>query len=330
MATRPSTPSLTPSQKFSAQQVANTAIRYAMVGVLVLVMIFFATSQPRFATTDNLLTILTAAAPFAFISLGQTLVILTGGIDLSVGSVIAVSAMSAAWVSIHLHLPVGLLVVVPLLVGLVAGSVNGFVVAIVKVPPFVATLGMMTLASGFAYVIGHGAPINGLQSDFGTIANTKILGFTIPVVVMVVLIIALGVIMRRTSWGLRVYAVGGNELATRIAGVNANRILFSVYAISGTLAGLSGIMLASRTINGAPTTGTGYELDSIAAVVIGGASLAGGRGTIWGTTIGLFLIQILNNGLDILIVPSYWQKVIKGALIVTAVAIDVWAARRRK
>jgi len=330
MATTAQVTSQLTASRFSAQQVANAAIRYAMVGVLVLVMIFFATSQPRFATANNMLTILTAAAPFAFISLGQTLVILTGGIDLSVGSVIAVSAMSAAWVSVHLHLPIPVLVLVSLLVGLVAGSVNGVVVSVLKVPPFVATLGMMTLASGFAYVIGRGAPINGLQSNFGNIANTKIIGFTIPVVLMVVLIIAFGLIMRRTAWGLRVYAVGGNELATRIAGVNANRILFSVYAISGTLAGLSGIMLASRTINGAPTTGTGYELDSIAAVVIGGASLAGGRGTIWGTTIGLFLIQILNNGLDILIVPSYWQKVIKGALIVTAVAVDVWAARRRK
>jgi len=316
--------------RFSAQQVANAAIRYAMVGVLVLVMIFFASSQPRFATTNNLLTILTAAAPFAFISIGQTLVILTGGIDLSVGSVIAVCAMSAAWTSVHLHLPIGVLIFIALAVGFLAGAINGLVVSRIKVPPFVATLGMMTLASGFAYVIGSGAPINGLQSDFGSIANTKVFGFTIPVIAMVVLIVALGLIMRRTAWGLRVYAVGGNELAAKIAGINTNRILFSVYAISGTLAGLAGIMLASRTINGAPTTGTGYELDSIAAVVIGGASLAGGRGTIWGTTIGLFLIQILNNGLDILIVPSYWQKVIKGALIVTAVAVDVWAARRRQ
>ncbi len=328
--TVPTTP-VVQEKRFTAQTLSNVAIRYAMVGVLVLVMVFFAIRMPRFATPDNLFTILTAAAPFALISLGQTLVILTGGIDLSVGSVIAVGAMTAAWTAVNFEgLPIGLTVLVSVLIGLIAGAVNGIVVAVVKVPPFVATLGMMTLASGFAYVIGNGAPINGLPSNFGDLANTKIGPLTIPVIVMIVSIVVIGLMMRRTSYGLRVYAVGGNELAAKIAGVKTNWILFSVYAISGGLAGLSGIILASRTINGAPTTGTGYELDSIAAVVIGGASLSGGRGTAWGTVIGLFLIQILNNGLDILTVPAYWQKVIKGALIVIAVAIDVWAARRRK
>jgi ribose transport system permease protein len=135
--------------------------------------------------------------------------------------------------------------------------------------------------------------------------------------------------MRRTSYGMRVYAVGGNRTAAEIAGVNARRVLFSVYAISGLLAGLSGVMLASRVISGPPTLGSGYELDAIAAVVIGGASLMGGRGTVWGTALGLLLIQTLNNGLDILIVPAYWQSVIKGVLIVAAVAVDVWSVRRR-
>jgi len=325
-----STSPVVAEKRFTPQQAANLAIRYAMVGVLVIVMAFFAIRMPRFATPDNLFTILTAAAPFALIALGQTLVILTGGIDLSVGSVIAMGAMMAAWTSVNFSLPIPVLVVVSLLVGLIAGSVNGIVVAVVKVPPFVATLGMMTLGSGVAYVIGNGAPINGLQSNFGSIANSRVAGLTIPVLLMIVGIVGFGIMMRRTAYGLRIYAVGGNELAAKIAGVKTNWILFSVYAISGALAGLAGIVLASRTINGAPTTGTGYELDAIAAVVIGGASLAGGRGTVWGTAVGLFLIQILNNGLDILTVPAYWQKVIKGALVVIAVAIDVWAARRRK
>jgi ribose transport system permease protein len=310
--------------------VAKTiAIRYAMVLVLLLVICFFAYRSARFATFENVGTILIAAAPFALIALGQTLVILTGGIDLSVGSVIALSAMSGALFAKTFPEAIWLAVLVSVLVGLAAGSINGFVVSVIKVPPFIATLGMLTLASGLAYVVGSGAPINGLPAGFGAIANTQILGLTIPVILMVVGIVGMGVIMRRTAFGMRIYAVGGNELAARIAGIKTGRVLFSVYAISGALAGLSGVMLASRVITGSPSLGQGYELDAIAAVVIGGASLLGGRGSVWGTALGLLLIQTLNNGLDILTVPAYWQDVIKGVLIVAAVAVDVWATKRR-
>jgi ribose transport system permease protein len=215
------------------------------------------------------------------------------------------------------------------LAGLIAGAVNGFVVARLNVPPFIATLGMLTLASGVAYVIGGGAPINGLPASYGMWANTGVGGFTIPVILMIVAILAFAFIMRRTTYGLRVYAIGGNRLAAEIAGVRSRSILFSVYAISGLLAGLSGLMLSSRVITGAPNLGQGYELDAIAAVVIGGASLMGGRGTVWGTAIGLLLIQTINNGLDLLLVPAYWQNVIKGIIIVAAVTVDVWAAKRR-
>lgn len=214
-------------------------------------------------------------------------------------------------------------------VGFLAGAVNGFLVARVNVPPFIATLGMLTTASGLAYVVGGGAPINGLPDNFGNIANTKIFGLQIPVIVMIIGIIVLALVMRRSAYGMRIYAVGGNPVAAEIAGIKVKRILFSVYAISGLLAGLSGVMLSSRVISGPPNLGQGYELDAIAAVVIGGASLAGGRGSIWGTALGLLLIQTLNNGLDILVVPAYWQKVIKGILIVAAVAVDVWSSRRR-
>ena len=165
-------------------------------------------------------------------------------------------------------------------------------------------------------------------ADFGKIANTQILGLQIPVIVMILGILVLALVMARTSYGMRIYAVGGNPVAAQIAGVKTGRILFSVYALSGLLAGLSGVMLASRVISGPPNLGQGYELDAIAAVVIGGASLLGGRGSIWGTALGLLLIQTLNNGLDILVVPAYWQSVIKGVLIVAAVAVDVWSARR--
>lgn len=303
-------------------------IRHIMVVVMLLIVAFFAYRSARFATPDNLTNILIAAAPFALIALGQTLVILTGGIDLSVGSVMAASAMAAAWTAKNAGGDLFLPLAAAVITGLLAGSINGLIVSRLEVPPFITTLGMLTLASGIAYVIGNGAPINGLPARFGAFANTQVLGLTLPVILMIVAILSLAFIMKRTNYGLRVYAIGGNRLAAEIAGVRSRRILFSVYAISGVLAGLSGLMLASRVITGAPNLGQGYELDAIAAVVIGGASLMGGRGTIWGTAIGLLLIQTINNGLDLLLVPSYWQNVIKGVIIVAAVGVDVWAARR--
>lgn len=338
MATNPSTtvepPVVGATEKPAKKRVTwstveGFAVRHAMVVVMLFVIAFFLYKSARFGTMDNLTTILIAAAPFALIALGQTLVILTGGIDLSVGSVIAASAMGAAYVAKSSDGNLPLTILVALLVGLAAGAINGFVVSRMNVPPFIATLGMLTLASGAAYVIGGGAPINGLPASFGSIANTEVLGMKVPVLLMLLCILGFAILMRRTSYGLRVYAVGGNRLAAEIAGVKSRRVLFSVYTISGLLAGASGLMLASRVNSGAPNLGGGYELDAIAAVVIGGASLMGGRGTIWGTAIGLLLIQTLNNGLDLLIVPSYWQDVVKGVLIVLAVAIDVWASKRR-
>ncbi|MDT5238093.1 MAG: ribose transport system permease protein [Mycobacterium sp.] len=318
-----------PVRLFSREWFAGVALRYSMVIVMLLVIMYFSYRSARFSTPENLVTILVAAAPFALIALGQTLVVLTGGIDLSVGSVIAVSAMASAATAKANPGQVWLTVLVAMVVGLAVGCVNGILVSRINVPPFIATLGTLTAGSGLAYVIGGGAPINGLPAEFGSIANTKILGLQIPVLVMIIGIVVLAVVMKRTTYGMRVYAVGGNRNAAEIAGINAKNVLFSVYAFSGLLAGISGVMLASRVISGPPNLGQGYELDAIAAVVIGGASLMGGRGTIWGTVLGLFMIQTLNNGLDILVVPAYWQDVIKGVLIVAAVAVDVWSNRRR-
>lgn len=322
-------PEVEEGRGWTRERVINLLIRNAMVIVLLMVMVFFATQNERFLSVNNARTILIAAAPFALVALGQTIVILTGGIDLSVGSVIAISAMTGAWISVNYPEMVWAAILVAIMVGTLVGLVNGLVISRLSVPPFVATLGTLTAASGLAYAIGGGAPINGLPQAFGSLANTRLLGFQLPVFFMIAGFVILGVIMRYTTWGLRVYAVGGNRKAAEVAGVNAKRVLTSVYVISGMLAGISGVILASRVISGPPNLGSGYELYAIAAVVIGGASLMGGRGTVWGTLVGLLLIQTLNNGLDIMVVPAYWQKVISGALIVAAVAVDVWASRRR-
>lgn len=314
--------------RWTRTRVEELLIRNSMVIVLLLVMCYFSYESARFATLPNAKTILIAAAPFALVAFGQTLVILTGGIDLSVGSVIAVSAMTGAKLAVTYPDQLWLAVAAAIGVGILAGFINGIIISRLNVAPFVATLGMLTAGSGVAYVIGDGAPINGLPAEYGKIANTEILGLQAPVIVMIVGFIVLATVMKRTAFGLRVYAVGGNRVAADVAGVNTQRTLTAVYVISGALAGVSGVILSSRVISGPPNLGAGYELDAIAAVVIGGASLMGGRGTIWGTLLGLLLIQTLNNGLDILIVPSYWQAVISGVLIVAAVAVDMWATRR--
>jgi len=316
--------------RWDRTRVVNLLLRNLMVLVVVGVAVYFSLARPQFATVANMRTILIAAAPFALIALGQTLVILTGGIDLSVGSVVALSAMTSAALSVGHPERMVLAAAAGILAGLVAGLISGVVVAYVNVPPFVSTLGMLSVASGLAYAIGRGAPINGLPIEWGGIADAEILGVQVPVLVMIAGFLILGIMMSRTAWGMRVYAVGGNRTAAEVAGVNTRRILTSVYAISGMLAGMSGVILSSRVISAAPYLGKGYELNAIAACVIGGASLAGGRGTVWGTMLGLLLIQTLNNGLDIMVVPAYWQTVISGALIVTAVAVDMVAAKRSK
>jgi len=316
------------SQTWNRDRVVSLLIRNAMVLVLLVVIGYFSVQNDGFLTLMNLRTILIAAAPFALITLGQTLVILTGGIDLSVGSVIALSAMTAAKYNVAHPKQIWLAIFIGIFVGLVAGAINGIVVSYLNVTPFITTLGMLTIASGLAYVTGDGAPINGLADDWGNLANTTLFGFQTPVYVMAAGFIILGIVMTKTTFGMRIYAVGGNRLASEVAGVNPKRILMSVYCISGTLAGISGVILSSRVISGAPNLGQGYELSAIAACVIGGASLVGGRGTVWGSFLGLFLIQTLKNGMDILIIPDYWQRVISGVLIVAAVTVDMWAAKR--
>ncbi|MCC2032607.1 ABC transporter permease [Microbacterium allomyrinae] len=316
------------SRRFSVKTAQSFLIKRSMLLIMILVVVYFSATNARFGTLDNLQSILLAAAPFALIAFGQTLVILTGGIDLSVGSTIALSAMVAAWMAQANPDQLGLAFAAAIATGVVVGLANGALVAFLHVPPFIATLALLTTASGLAYVIGNGAPINGLPPAFGDLAKFKLFELPLAVIVMIVGFIVLLVLTTRTTYGTRIYAVGGNPQAASIAGVRVPAVLLSVYVVSGLLAATSGVLLSSRVIAGTPSLGSGYELDAIAAVVIGGASLMGGRGSLWGTAIGLLLIQTLNNGLDLMLVPSYWQAVIKGALIAAAVAVDVAATRR--
>ncbi len=296
----------------------------AMAVVLILIVLMFSVLSPRFATVSNGQTILELASVLALLAIGQTFVILTGGIDLSVGSVVALTGVVAAKIvqgNPDMFIPA---ILGGVGVGLLCGLVNGTLVAYARVPSFIVTLGMMTFASGMAYYISNGSPVSNLPKNYLSISTLNLAsegGFQlkIPVVLMVIGFVVAWIILTKTAYGMRIYAVGGNSMASRIAGVRVRWVLVSAYAISSTLAGLAGVILAARVTAGIPATGTGYELDSIAAVVVGGASLSGGIGTIGGTALGLFLIQTLNNGFDIMNISSFVQKMIKGALIVGAV-----------
>jgi ribose transport system permease protein len=331
LASPPATDDPDSRSRWTVATVLSALGRRAMALVLVLIVLMFTALSPRFATVSNGQTILELASVLALLAIGQTFVILTGGIDLSVGSMVALTGVVAAKIAQgnpDMFVPA---ILGGVGVGLICGLINGSLVAYAKVPSFIVTLGMMTSASGLAYYISNGSPVSNLPKNYLSISTLNLAtegGFQlkIPVVLMVIGFAAAYLILTRTAYGMRIYAVGGNSMASRIAGVRVQWVLVSAYAISSTLAGVAGVILAARVTAGIPATGTGYELDSIAAVVVGGASLSGGIGSIGGTALGLFLIQTLNNGFDIMNISSFVQKIIKGLLIVGAVYLT---SRRR-
>jgi ribose transport system permease protein len=262
----------------------------------------------------------------------MTLVILSGGIDLSVGSILALSGAVAAGL-LKGGIPLGVFgvileptalgaIVAGLSVGLALGFFNGLVITRFRLPPFVATLGMMSAARGLTQLYTRGHPITDLGSDFRFIGAGRWLGVPMPVWISTCLVVAFVFVTRKTVFGRYLYAVGGNPQAARLSGLYVNRIKRRVYTLGGALAAVAGLLLSARLDAATPIAGFGYELDSIAAVVIGGTSLSGGRGSIGGTVLGCLTIGVLNNGLVLLGVPSDWQQVVKGLVIIVAVAID--------
>ena len=293
--------------------------------------------QPR-----NLLNIVRQISVMGLIAIGVTVVIITTGIDLSSGSVLALSAVAAASLAQRtdwdgakypgLDLPIIVPIIVALIIGAFCGSINGWLIARFKIPPFIATLGMMTIARGFALIYSD-RPVSGLTDAYNFIGQGELLkilpipdqpplGIPIPVIILAVVAIGTHIMLNNTRFGRHIYAVGGNEQAARISGLNVGRIKIGVYMFAGLLSGLAGVVLSSRIGSGQPGLGVGYELDAIAAAVIGGTSLSGGIGTIWGTIVGALIIGVLNNGLDLLNVSAYWQTIVKGSIIVVAVIID--------
>jgi ribose transport system permease protein len=282
----------------------------------------------NFATLDNTLNILRQTSINLVLASGMTFVILTAGIDLSVGSMLAVAAVVGMQASLPGHAP-ALALPLFILAGLAMGVLNGSMVSLLGINPFVVTLGTMTALRGAAYLLAGGTTIlNNDIPSFEWIGNGSLLAIPWLVWLAGAVVVASWFILKRTVLGLHIYAVGGNPQAARLTGIKVKRVLLFVYSISGLFAGLAGAMSASRLYGANGNWGTGYELDAIAAVVLGGTSLMGGVGSIWGTVIGALIIGVMNNGLTILGVSSFWQYVAKGAVIVLAVMLDKWRQKQ--
>ncbi|MGR5116896.1 Ribose import permease protein RbsC [Photobacterium damselae subsp. damselae] len=281
--------------------------------------------NPNFFTVDNILNILRQTSVNAIIAVGMTLVILTAGIDLSVGSVLALCGAFAATL-IAMEVPVLIAVPTALLAGAILGAISGVIIAKGKVQAFIATLVTMTLLRGVTMVYTDGRPIStgftDVADSFAWFGTGYAMGIPVPIWLMMIVFAAAWYLLNHTRFGRYVYALGGNESATRLSGINVDRVKIGVYAICGFLSALAGIIITSRLSSAQPTAGMGYELDAIAAVVLGGTSLAGGKGRIMGTLIGALIIGFLNNALNLLDVSSYYQMIAKAVVILLAVLVD--------
>lgn len=292
---------------------------FIVFGIICLIISFI---TPQFLTVSNWTIIITQVSINALLAFGVTFVIITGGIDLSLGSIVAVAGVSAAMLAHPDSYPVLVPVFAGLFAGLLIGAFNGFIITKSKIAPFIVTLGTMTIGRGLALILSNGRPVSNLSESFAFIGSGKIMGIPVLIVILILTFILCSVILNKTILGRYIYAVGGNEQAARASGINVTQVKMAVYSISGLLAGLAGILLTSRITTGQPNAGTGFELDAIAAVVIGGTSTTGGKGSIAGTLIGVLLIGVINNSLDLLNVTSYYQQVVMGVIIIGAVVLD--------
>lgn len=295
----------------------------SMLIILIVLIVVLSIASPAFADVGNFINIFKQAAINGILATGMMCVILTGGFDMSVGSTVALSACAAALLA-QGDYPIIVPILVAMGIGLAVGLFNGFGISYLGIPAFVVTLGTQSIVRGLAYVVSGGVPIFGVSKAFEKIAGGKILG-QVPLLVVYYLILAIvvGFVLTKTVFGRRIYAVGGNETAAEVSGINAKRIKLIVYGLCGLLAGVAGMLLCSRTVSGSPTLATGYELDAIAACVIGGFSMSGGSGKWWGSIIGAMMLAVITNGLDILRVSSYYQLIIKGIIIIVAVFLDI-------
>ncbi len=321
------------NQKY--KRVVQIYDKYGIYFVFVLMVVILAILQPRFLGLTNILNIIRQISVVGLVALGVTLVIISGGIDLSSGSILACAAVISASLSQRMDwshrfyenlpaLPVIVPILAGLLIGVILGFINGGLIAKTRIPPFIATLGMMTAARGVALLYSNSRPISSLTPEFEYMGQGLLFGVVpIPILILILMAVLTYVLLQHTRFGKYIYAIGGNERAAHVSGIHVNKYKIYVYSYAGFLAGLAGVVLASRIGSGQPNLGITYELDAIASAVIGGTSLSGGIGTVQGTIVGALIIGVLKNGLDLLNVSSNWQQIAKGVIIVSAVIVDM-------
>jgi ribose transport system permease protein len=295
--------------------------------MLATLVILMSLTSKEFLSLSNLTNVARQVSIFAIIGTGMTFVVITGGIDLSVGSLLALTGCVAMTIIDKINGDfIG--ITAGILVGAICGAVTGITVSRFRVPPFIATLAGLTVYRGLSLVITKGLPIVKFEGSFRFIGQGAIAGIPVPVIIMVIVVIVMQLILSRTAFGAYIYAVGGNEEAARLSGIKVAWVKFWAYVLCGLLSGLSGMILMARLSSAQPAVGEGFELDAIAAVVLGGTSLMGGRGAVWSTLIGALVIGILSNGMNLMGVHSHYQLVAKGVLIVLAVMLDDYLKRR--
>lgn len=315
---------------------SDTLRKLMSVGALIVLFIGFSIASPNFSKFSNIIGILLATAVNGVLALGATFVIITGGIDLSVGTTMTFAAVMSGVFITYWGLPVPIGILGGILAGVLAGFINGVAVARMKLPPFIATLGMFYVTKGLSLIVSDVKPIYFTDSPafrqvaMGSVVGDIIPGFDIPNAVMIMFILAIGAhfLLTKTLFGRYTFAMGSNEEAARLSGVNVAAWKTAVYAICGMFSGMAGVLIAARLNSAQPALGSGYELDAIAAVVIGGTSMSGGEGSILGTVIGAFVISVLTNGLRILSVPQEWQMVVTGVIVMVAVFADLMRRQR--
>ncbi len=328
------------SQADKKQIAIDILKKYGIVFVLILMVIGISLLSPRFLTPNNIFNVLTQSAIFGIMALGMTLIITSKGIDLSVGSVLALTGVVAASLGQSAlatskyfpglgEMPLVVPVVAALLLGALLGSINGSLISFTGIPPFIATLGMMTIARGFALIYTGGSPISNLTPAFTRLGG-RIGVVPIPVIIYAIAVVVTWILLNNTQFGKNVYAIGGNVKAAEVSGVNVKKNLIMIYAYGGMLAGLAAVVFAGRVGSVHPGAATGYELTAIAATTIGGTSHAGGIGTIWGAVVGALVLGVMRNGLTLLGVHAYWQQIVEGMIIIVAVIIDMRKNAKKK
>ena len=306
----------------------NAMRRYSVFLILLGIALLFGLGSERFLSPSNLINIALQTSIIAIVAIGMTFVILTAGIDLSVGSLMALSGALAAGLAVNQGLGTFGGITLALLAGVIVGAVNGLLIVWGKMPPFVATLAMLAAARGLTLVYTQGRPIAGIDETFRFLGSGDVLGVPTPVIFLALVLLVSYITLRHTHFGNYVYATGGNEEVSRLAGIPTNWITLSVYVISGFTAALGGVLLVARLWSAQPNAAVGLELDAIAAPVLGGVSLFGGVGSVVGAVVGAFFLGILSNGLNLMGVPSFYQQVIKGAVLILAIMLDLWTKQR--